>query len=147
VATKLSARALALNTSKSLTPEPPLGKGREEALDRIEPGSGCRREMERPSRVTFEPSSNIGVLMGGVVVDDGVDRLSHGNLFLDDIEESDELLMAMALHVAADHRAVENVHRGEQGRRAVPLIVVRHVSGATLLQRQSRLAAATPRMR
>jgi hypothetical protein len=29
----------------------------------------------------------------------------------------------------------------------VPLIVVRHVSGATLLQRQSRLAAATPRMR
>ena len=31
----------------------------------------------------------------------------------DDIEETDELLMAMALHVAADHRAVEDVHRGE----------------------------------
>ena len=53
------------------------------------------------------------MLMGGVVVDDGVDGLSHGNLFLDDIEETDELLMAMALHVAADHRAVEDVHRGE----------------------------------
>ena len=65
--------------------------------------------MERPSRLTFEPSSNIGMLMGGVVVDDGVDGLSHGNLFLDDIEETDELLMAMALHVAADHRAVEDV--------------------------------------
>ena len=62
-------------------------------------------KMERPSRLTFEPSSNIGMLMGGVVVDDGVDGLSHGNLFLDDIEETDELLMAMALHVAADHRA------------------------------------------
>ena len=49
--------------------------------------------------------------------------------------------MAMALHVAADHRAVENVHCGEQGRRAVPLIVVRHGSGATLLQRQSGLGA------
>ena len=24
--------------------------------------------MERPSRLTFEPSSNIGMLMGGVVV-------------------------------------------------------------------------------
>ena len=47
--------------------------------------------MERPSRVTFEPSSNIGMLMGGVVVDDGVDRLSTRNLFLDDIEETDEL--------------------------------------------------------
>ena len=95
--------------------------------------------MERPSRLTFEPSSNIGMLMGGVVVDDSVDGLSHGNLFLDDIEETDELLMAMALHVAADHRAVEDVHRGGSRRCAVPLIVVRHGPGATLLQRQSRL--------
>ena len=91
--------------------------------------------------MTFEPSADVRMLMGGVVVDDGVDRLSYGNLFLDDIEETDELLMAMALHVAADHLAVENVHRGEQGRRAVPLIVVRHGSGATLLERQSGLRA------
>ena len=46
--------------------------------------------------------------MGGVIVDDGVDHLSNGNLLLDDIEEANELLMAMALHVAADHRAVED---------------------------------------
>ena len=57
------------------------------------------------------------MLMGGVVVDDGV-VASYGNLFLDNIEETDELLMAMALHVAADHLAVEDVHRGEQ--RVVP---------------------------
>src|SRR5665647_840593 len=93
--------------------EPALCERREEALDRIEPGRVCRREVERPSRVTFEPSANIGMLMGGVVVDDGVDRLPHGNLFFDDIEEANELLMAMTLHVAADHCAVENVHRGK----------------------------------
>src|SRR6202035_2901330 len=91
----------------------PLCQGCEEALDGVEPGCGRRRKMERPSRMAFEPSSNIGMFMGGVVVDDGVDRLSRGNLFLDDIEEADELLMAMALHVAADHRAVEDLHRGE----------------------------------
>ena len=93
------------------------------------------------ARMAFEPSANIGMLMGGVIVDDGVDRLSNGNLLLDDIEEANELLMAMALHVAADHRAVEDVHRGEQRRRAVALIVVRHGSGAALLQRQSGLCA------
>ena len=60
--------------------------------------------------MAFEPSANIGMLMGGVIVDDGVDRLSNlGTCFLDDIEEANELLMAMALHVAADHRAVEDV--------------------------------------
>ena len=89
--------------------------------------------------MTFEPSPNIGMLVGGVVVDDGVDRLASGNLLLDDIEEANKLLMAMALHGAADHRAVEDVHRGEQRRRPVPHIVVRHGSGAALLQRQSGL--------
>ena len=49
--------------------------------------------------------------------------------------------MAMALHVVADHRAVEDVHRGEQRRRSVPLVVMCHRSGAALLQRQSGLRA------
>jgi hypothetical protein len=81
------------------------------------------------------------MLVGCVVVDDGVDRLPRRNLSFDDIEEADELLMAMALHIATDHRAVEDVHRGEQLRRSVPLIVVCHRSGAALLQRQSGLRA------
>ena len=97
--------------------------------------------MERPSWIAFEPSSHLGMLVGGVIVDDGVDRLTRGDLLLDDIEEANEFLMAMALHVPADHRAVEDVHRGEQRRRAVPLIVVCHGPGATLLQRQSGLCA------
>ena len=53
-----------------------------------------------------------------------------GTCFSMTLRETDELLLAMARHVAADHCAVENVHRGEQRRRAVPL-VVRHGSGAT----------------
>src|SRR5271170_660963 len=98
--------------------EPALCEGREEALDRVEPGSRCRCEMERPSRMAFKPSADVGMLMGGVIVDDGVDRLARRDLLLDDIEEANEFLMAMALHVAANHRAVEDVHRGEQRRRA-----------------------------
>jgi len=42
--------------------------------------------------------------------------------------------MAVALHVAADDRAVENVEGGEQGRGAVALVVVRHGAGAPLLR-------------
>ena len=89
--------------AKEAALEPALCEGREEALDGVEPGSRCRGEMKRPSRMAFEPSANIGMLMGGVIADDGVDRLSNGNLLLDDIEEANELLMAMALPVAADH--------------------------------------------
>src|ERR1700678_4631815 len=108
--------------SKDAALEPAFREGREEAFDRVEPGSRCWCEMERPSRMTFEPSTNIGMLMGGVVVADRVDRLAGWNLALDGVGKADKVLMPVALPVAADHRAVEDVHRGKQRRRAVPLI-------------------------
>ena len=57
------------------------------------------------------------------------------------VEEADELLMPVALHVAADHGAVEDVEGGEQGRRAVALVVVGHGAGAAFLHRQAGLGA------
>jgi hypothetical protein len=104
--------------------------GCEEALDGVEPGSRGRGEVERPSRIAFEPSGYFGMLVSGVVVDAGVNRPPHWNLFLDDIEEADELLMTMALNIAARPCSVENVHCSEQRRRAMPLIVMRHSPGA-----------------
>src|SRR5437870_13825846 len=88
-----------------------------------------------------KPFADLGMPMRGIVVDDRVDRLSLGNVRVDVIEEADELLMPMALHVAADNGAVENVERGEQRGRAVALVVVCHRSGAAWLHRQARLGA------
>ena len=63
------------------------------------------------------------------------------HLRLDGVEEADELLVAMALHVAADDGAVEDVEGGEQRRGAVALVVVGHRPGAARLHRQTRLGA------
>jgi hypothetical protein len=52
--------------------------GREEALDGVEPGGRCRREMEHPARMIGEPFENLGLFVGGVVVDDGVDNFPAG---------------------------------------------------------------------
>ena len=64
--------------------------------------------------------------MGGIVIDDRVDRLWLGNVRVDAIKEADELLMAMALHVVANNGAVEHVERGEQRGGAVAFVVVGH---------------------
>ena len=53
-----------------------------------------------------------------------VNRRPERNFALDGVEEAKKLLMAMALHVAADHGSIEHVHRREQGRRPVPLVIV-----------------------
>ena len=55
------------------------------------------------------------MFVGGIVVEDDVDRLVGRNLALDGIEKTDEFKMAVALHAAADHRPVEHAERGEQG--------------------------------
>ncbi len=97
--------------------------------------------MEGPTRVPDQPGADLGLLVGCVVVEDDVDSLVRRELGLDRVEEADELLMAVALHVAADHRAVEHVERSEQRGGAVALVIVRHRSAAPLFQGQSRLAA------
>ena len=53
------------------------------------------------------------MLVGGVVVEDAVDRLVGGNRALDGIEKADEFDVAVALHAAADDGAVEHAEGGE----------------------------------
>src|SRR6202040_1065134 len=69
-----------------------------------------------------EPLADLRMFMGGVIVDDRLDRLSRWSPLLDGVEEANELLMAMALHVAADDCAVEHIECGEQRCRAVSLV-------------------------
>ena len=46
-----------------------------------------------------EPGADLGMLVGGVVVEDDVDHLAGRHLGLDRVQEAHELLMAVALHV------------------------------------------------
>ena len=88
---------------------------------------GCRRAI-----------LHLRMLVGGIVVDDGVDDFSGRDLLLDGVEEANELLVAMALHAAADDGAVEDVEGCEQRGGAVAVVVMGHRSG------MCRASAASP---
>ena len=94
--------------------------------------------MDGPSRMARQPSADLGMLVGGVIVGDGVDHFAGRNLSLDGVEEPDEFLMPMALHVLADDLALEHVEGGEQSGRAVSFVVVGDGAAAAGLERQSR---------
>lgn len=119
--------------------EPSVGQPGEEPLDGIEPGTRGWRKVEGEARVPDEPLADLEVLVGGVVVEDHVDRLSGGHLCFDQVEKADELLMAVPLHVAADHGPVEHVERGKERGGAVALIIMGHRPGPPLLERQAGL--------
>jgi hypothetical protein len=53
-----------------------------------------------------------------------VDQLAGRHGALDGIEEADELLMPVALHAASEHRAVDDIERGEECGDAIADIIV-----------------------
>lgn len=97
--------------------------------------------MEGPARVAVEPGADLVLFVRSVIVEDHMDCLVRRHLALDAVEEADELLMAVALHVLRDSRAVQHVEGSEERRCAVPLVVVCHRAGAALLHWQAGLGS------
>ena len=62
-----------------------------------------------------EPGFHLGMLVGGVVVENHVDRLVGRHLALDGVEKADEFLMPVTLHATADDLAFEDIEGGKQG--------------------------------
>src|SRR6478672_3142206 len=93
---------------------------------------------------TFGPAArmlmDLGMLMGGVVVDNTVDQLASWHFALNSVQEADELPATVALHAASDDTAIQCVEGGEQRGGAMPFVVVCHGAAAPLLHWQSRLA-------
>ena len=100
-----------------------LGDEGEEAFDLIEPRGVGGREVNVPTRAASEPSSDLGVLVGSVVVDDEMDVELDRHIGLDVTQEGQELLMTMARFALGNDRAVEHVEGGEQPQEAMlPLL-------------------------
>lgn len=49
--------------------------------------------MESPAQMADEPGFDLGMLVGCVIVDNGVDQLASGDRAFDGVEEADELLV------------------------------------------------------
>ena len=74
-----------------------------------------------------DPLANLGMLVSDVVVSDGMDELAGRHGYLHRIEETDELLVPMLLHAAADDLAVQHAEGGKQRGGTFPDLVVRQV--------------------
>src|SRR5580765_8759339 len=127
--------------SEDAASQTPLGELGEEGLDGVEPGARGRGEVEDEARMAGEPVPDLGVFMGGVVVEDDMNHLAGRHLGLDRVEEANELLVAVALHAAASDLALENVECCEQRGRAVALVIMGHGARPAALHGQAGLSA------
>ena len=95
--------------------------------------------MQVEARMGVEPGTNGGRVVGVIVVDDQMKLVGRGQLSMEPLQKPKKLLRPMARHTLGDDRSVEDVQRGEERGRPVPLVVVRQRSRPALLHRQARL--------
>jgi hypothetical protein len=118
-----------------------FGEASEPAFHQVEPGRARRREVEMKARMTQQPTLDGRGFVGGVVVDDQMERAAARDLVVNRLQELAELHRPMAAMKLPDHGARLEVECGEQVGSAVTQIV-----GSTPLRlagahRQQRLTA------
>ena len=118
-----------------------LGQFRKVSLHRVKPRAGRGREVKEEPLVACQPRQNGWMLVSGVIVENDMDRLSSRKLGVDGVEEAYELLVAVALHAAADHLALQHVQRRKECGRSVALVIVGLGSSAALLHGKAGLGA------
>lgn len=121
--------------------ESAVSKLGEEALDGVEPGVRRWRKVKGEARVPLDPPAHLGMFVGSVVVEDHMDRLADEGARFDQIEKADEFLVAMPLHVAADHGPVEHIERRKERGGAVAFVIMGHGARSPLLERQTGLGS------
>ena len=99
------------------------GDDAEEDLHHVQPRPGCRREVQRDSRVLLQPGRHVRVLVGGVVVRHDVQRRA-GIGFRDLAQEPQEFLVPVPGVAGVGDLAGRYLQGGEQRGGAVPDVVM-----------------------
>src|SRR4029079_13513814 len=86
-------------------------------------------------------SLHLWMLVSRIVIRDQMNLLALRGLSVDEPQELDPLLVAMARHAGPDHLPIQRIEGGEQSRRSVALVVVGHRAVAARHERQARLGA------
>jgi hypothetical protein len=66
----------------------------------------CRGEVKDEAWMFGDPFQHVRVFVSGVVINNDMDSLSLRHPGVDDVEEADELLMAMTFHALAEDLAL-----------------------------------------
>ena len=97
--------------------------------------------MQVEARVTRQPGFDLGVLVGGIVVDDEVQLDPDGRLLLDVLQKAQPLAVGVAPVGAGNDFALQVVQGGKERHGAVPAVIVRLRRKVTGLEWQTGLGA------
>ncbi len=94
------------------TPNPLVRQVTEEAFHKVEPRTAGWREMHVNARMALEPSLDLRMLVGGIVIRDQVQGFVLGDLSVEHPQKRQPFLVAMARQARGDDTALGDIQRG-----------------------------------
>ena len=113
----------------------------EPTFDLIEPGGVGGSVVDVEAGPLCQPESYVGMLVGGVVVDDQMDLKACRHSLIDALEERKKLLMTMTRLALRQDSSGGDVECGKQGGGPMANVVVGHSFHVAQPHRQHRLSA------
>ena len=102
-----------LDTLEGAAADGLLGDQSEPSFDLIEPGRISGRVVDVESGSRGQPKADLGVLMGGVVIDDQMHVERCRDCLVDALDEAEKLLMPVAWFALGQHGSGGDVECGE----------------------------------
>ncbi len=95
--------------------------------------------MQVKARMTSKPGFDLGMLVGGAVVSDEMERQVVRGIVIQMFEKAQEFLMAMAGLALRNYPTRDDIECREQGGGAVAEVIMRDPFGVAQAHRQHRL--------
>ncbi len=129
------------DTAKAAGQDRLLAQIAEEALDHIHPGGTGWGKVQFETRMAFQPTPDARMFVSGVIVQNDVDVLAHGDLPVNALEEFEPLAVRVFVSGVGDYFSLQVVERGKEGDRAIAIVIVGLGTNMPFAQRQTGLAA------
>src|SRR5512133_4348143 len=97
----------------------------EQSFHQVQPTAARWREVDVIARVTRQPRSHLADPVRAVIVHDQVDVKTAGEIGIDVVEESQELLMPVPAVAIADGDSACHVQSREQRRDSMTFVIMR----------------------
>ena len=105
-----------MDAGERTTANSTLGDDAKPTFHLIEPRGIGGRVGHLVARPLCQPSADLRMFVGGIVIDDEMDLVGSRNVVIEMTQEGEKFLMAVARLTRGEHFAIGDVQGGEQGR-------------------------------
>ena len=129
------------NTSKCTTADSFSRDLAKPAFYQVEPRCACRCKMQNETRMFFQPSLHVRVIVCSIIIQDHVNIQPFGDLPVNLSQEFQKFNVSMSGITGTDYFSLQDIQGSEKTGSAVTFVIVCHCLATSFFHRKARLCS------